>query len=348
MGIGNFFDSFICGIAYGMMGFNPYYGGFGGSWNSQRVDFETFANPFPNPFPNVSLSDCTQPPTILTNFVNQTYPTLDYSNVFQSIWDTVTNPDSPINKQTNEYLSRMEKYQSSQNNNFAYTQTYPMFSMPFSPYFFPQYETTYIQDRESNSSLKKTESEIQENKPVKNETEEIKKVKIQSNNNTQVSLSDSNDENFNKMLKFVLQSENEYSNDPDDRGGETYKGITTATYNAYRKSKGLSKQSVKKMTEEEMREIYYENFYKASGADKISDKKLALYVFDTAVNMGVKRAKSFLNASNGDLHKFETMRRQKYKEIATKDRTQKKYLNGWNNRVTNVKNYADEKFSAVA
>ena len=45
------------------------------------------------------------------------------------------------------------------------------------------------------------------------------------------------DENFEKMLKFVLQEEGGYVNDPHDRGGETNKGITHATYDSYRKSK---------------------------------------------------------------------------------------------------------------
>lgn len=46
-------------------------------------------------------------------------------------------------------------------------------------------------------------------------------------------------DNFEKMLKFVLEKEGGYVNDPNDLGGETNKGITTATYNAYRTRKGL-------------------------------------------------------------------------------------------------------------
>lgn len=39
---------------------------------------------------------------------------------------------------------------------------------------------------------------------------------------------------FEKMLKFVLEKEGGYVNDPNDLGGETNKGITTATYNVYK------------------------------------------------------------------------------------------------------------------
>ena len=45
------------------------------------------------------------------------------------------------------------------------------------------------------------------------------------------------------------------------------------------------------MTEDEMQDIYYKNYYKASGADKIDNPRLSMYVFDTAVNMGVSVAK---------------------------------------------------------
>lgn len=90
-------------------------------------------------------------------------------------------------------------------------------------------------------------------------------------------------EHFEKTLKFILQREGGYVNDPNDLGGETNKGITYRTYNAYRKNKGLPPQSVKYITDEEVKDIYYNNYYKASGADKISDPKLSAYVFDTAV-----------------------------------------------------------------
>ncbi len=149
-----------------------------------------------------------------------------------------------------------------------------------------------------------------------------------------------NDIYYPQMVKFVLAREGGYVNDPNDKGGETNKGITHATYDSYRRSKGLPKQSVKYMTDEEMHEIYYNNYYKASGADKIENPRLAMYVFDTAVNMGVSVAKDLYQKSDDNLDKFEQLRRDKYEAFVKSDPTQKRYIQGWNNRVTHVKDFS--------
>lgn len=149
-----------------------------------------------------------------------------------------------------------------------------------------------------------------------------------------------NDIYYSQMVKFVLAREGGYVNDLNDKGGETNKGITHTTYDFYRRSKGLPKQSVKYMTDEEMHEIYYNNYYKASGADKIENPRLAMYVFDTAVLHGVYGAKQMLKKSGGDLEKFEQLRREHYYKQVEKKPKQKEFLEGWLNRVNHVKDYA--------
>ena len=64
---------------------------------------------------------------------------------------------------------------------------------------------------------------------------------------------------YPQMLKFILQREGGYVNNPKDKGGETNKGITHGTYDVYRRSKGLKSQSVKNITDDEVRDIYYNN-----------------------------------------------------------------------------------------
>ena len=147
------------------------------------------------------------------------------------------------------------------------------------------------------------------------------------------------DKNFDKMLEFVLKREGGYVNDPNDLGGETNKGITYRTYNAYRKSKNLPIRSVKYITNNEVKDIYYNNYYKASGADKIKNPKLAAIMFDTAVNMGVSRAKTFLQESNGNTDKFIQLRRAKYEEFVKAKPSQKKFLKGQNNRVNELNSF---------
>lgn len=149
------------------------------------------------------------------------------------------------------------------------------------------------------------------------------------------------DKNFEKGLKFVLAREGGYSNHPSDSGGETNKGITHKTYDAYRKSQGLLTRSVKDITDKEVKEIYYNNYYKASGADKVGDPKLSTVVFDTSVNMGVSRAKTILGKSNGNVDKYLALRQEKYKEFVQAKPSQKVFLKGWQNRVADLDKYVN-------
>jgi len=149
------------------------------------------------------------------------------------------------------------------------------------------------------------------------------------------------DKNFEKGLKFVLSKEGGYSNHPHDTGGETNKGITHRTYDTYRKSQGLPTRSVKDITDKEVKDIYYKNYYKASGANKIKDPKLATVVLDTAVHMGVKTARTMLNRSNGHVDKYLALRQERYKEIVQTRPSQKVFLKGWQNRVHDLDKYVN-------
>ena len=144
---------------------------------------------------------------------------------------------------------------------------------------------------------------------------------------------------FDKMLEFVLKAEGGYN--PDDCGQPGNRGILQSTYDSYRKQNGHSTRPVKNITDEEVKDLYYKMFYKESGADKISDPKLALYVFDTAVNMGVGAAKKLLKKSGNDTEKFKTLRLQRYQSIAIEKPSKAKYLKGWQNRVSEVEKFAN-------
>ena len=142
MGIGNFFDNFISGLAFGMAVNSPFFGGMGcfggfgyGGRTTEIIDFGTFANPFPNPFAGMNLTQTTQPISLLNNFANAKYPTYDFSQVGKTIWDNVMNPDSEYNKRMREYYDNLKN----NNNNQNYTTQTKIngYEMPFSSWYLP-------------------------------------------------------------------------------------------------------------------------------------------------------------------------------------------------------------------
>ena len=148
MGLSNFFDNFIGGLAFGMLSNSPFFSGMGycnsygfGIMSTQRVDFETFANPFPNPFANMNLTQTAQPISILNDFANPNFPTFDFSLVGKTIWDNVTNPDSDYNKNLRESISNNSNSQ----NQTSQQTSIQCFDMPFSPWYLPtQFNITPI------------------------------------------------------------------------------------------------------------------------------------------------------------------------------------------------------------
>ena len=79
----------------------------------------------------------------------------------------------------------------------------------------------------------------------------------------------------------------------------TFKGITNGTYNAWRRDSGAWAGDVcRDLTEQQAEAIYYQRYWLASGADRLSSAT-AIAVFDHAVNAGVGSAKG-LFAQCGD------------------------------------------------
>lgn len=321
----NFFDNFMGGLAFGMLANNPLFCGmgcygFGGGYsNVDIVDFGTFANPFPS----VPGGDYVEKPSIFTTFANA-FPAPDFSSVCQTIWDNATNPDSEYNKRMREMYANMNKQQSEQKQ----TQTYiPQIQFPFSPFYMPtQFTMTpYNNFMYGNIGVFSNRQS--------NTTETSNKTEYKPS-------SSGSDKYFTKMLAFVLEHEGGFVNHRHDKGGATNKGVTQNTYNSYRKQKGLATRSVKDITSEEAREIYYNN-YKECGADKISDPRLAMCVFDWANHSGSnnKALQRALKECNGDVDKFIQMRSDFLHSLIEKDRTQEDFRDGWDNRIKDLKSF---------
>lgn len=146
-----------------------------------------------------------------------------------------------------------------------------------------------------------------------------------------------NNEKFKKALNFVLKWEGGYVNNPNDKGGATNKGITQNTYNAWLKSQGKESKDVRNITDSEVEQIYYNNYWLAAGCEKMNDT-FALLSFDTAVNMGVSRVNEFMKAAKWLYpDKFIIARAEKYNEFANVA-SQRQFLHGWLNRLFDLKN----------
>ena len=108
----------------------------------------------------------------------------------------------------------------------------------------------------------------------------------------------SSDDRLDTALTFTLRWEGGYVNHPADPGGATNKGVTTATYDAYRKAKGLPVNDVRNISDAELHDIY-ENGYWMKAKCPALPVDLDAVQFDTAVNMGVRRAVKFIQKSTG-------------------------------------------------
>jgi hypothetical protein len=97
---------------------------------------------------------------------------------------------------------------------------------------------------------------------------------------------------YRQAMQFMLQWEGGYVNHPNDKGGATNKGVTQGTYNAYRRDKGLGYKSVRRITNNEVKDIYRNRYWLPSKANIIAEcsADLAITHFDWAVNAGVSRA----------------------------------------------------------
>jgi len=143
---------------------------------------------------------------------------------------------------------------------------------------------------------------------------------------------------FNDALKQILKWEGGYVNNPNDNGHATNKGITQHTYDVYRKKKKLPSKSVKYITQGEVNEIYFQNYWKACKCDTMSPA-MAIVVFDTAVNMGTGKPQEYFKelGYNCTVEQFISRREKSYHNFVAHDKTQQVFLKGWLNRLNDLK-----------
>lgn len=131
---------------------------------------------------------------------------------------------------------------------------------------------------------------------------------------------------FEEAVAKVLKHEGGYVNDPDDPGGETKYGISKRAY---------PNVDIKNLTEAQAKAIYKRDYWDAIGADQLP-ANVRYAAFDTAVNMGVGKAKQFIKESGGDFEKFIALRRAHYARIIERNPRLAKFQRGWENRVNDI------------
>lgn len=105
---------------------------------------------------------------------------------------------------------------------------------------------------------------------------------------------------IDQLLAGLLAVEGGYSNNPKDRGGPTNYGITEQEARAY----GYL-GDMRLMPKATALSIYKQRYWLRPGLDKIADRypRVAAELFDTGVNMGVKRAGEFMQISLNALNR---------------------------------------------
>ena len=112
---------------------------------------------------------------------------------------------------------------------------------------------------------------------------------------------------FAEAYTLTSAHEGGYVNDPVDRGGETYRGIARVHHphwsgweriDAQRRSKGFPKGlNADRTLQANVRAFYKKAYWDRFKGDAIPDQAVANELYDTAVNMGVRRAVRFLQSS---------------------------------------------------
>ena len=166
---------------------------------------------------------------------------------------------------------------------------------------------------------------------------------------------------FERIFEYLLKVEGGYSDDKNDKGGETTWGITKEEARDF----GY-KGNMQDLTKDFAKNIYLKKYYLGNKLDKVNDDKLALSICDWAVNSGrngTKNAQIAINQltnANLDvdgiignktldalnsvdpekfLEVYHNLQRIYYKGKVEADKTQEDFLAGWLNRVQRKEEY---------
>lgn len=137
---------------------------------------------------------------------------------------------------------------------------------------------------------------------------------------------------FDQALNFVLAREGGFVDDPADPGGRTNHGITQHVYDAWQDAHQAAHADVASIPMETVKAIYRDQYWTASGADTLPDGP-ALALFDTAVNLGVLRARTLWTTADGNVEQLLWARLGFYDDLTRTRPEMSKFLHGWVRRL---------------
>ena len=168
---------------------------------------------------------------------------------------------------------------------------------------------------------------------------------------------------FEKFLDYIFEVEGGFTDDENDRGGATNFGITEEEAREF----GYT-GDMRNLTKDFAKNIYLKKYYLGNKLDKVINNKVALSIFDWAVNSGrrgIKKAQIVANKFGANLiidgiignktleainsinpeaflEEYHELQRAFYKNLAAKDSTQESFLEGWLNRVKIKEEYIEK------
>lgn len=103
---------------------------------------------------------------------------------------------------------------------------------------------------------------------------------------------------FQGAVEFTLTQEGGWADDPADPGGATMHGITLAVFRAWRHDPAMQPGELRDIQMSEVEAIYRALYWNPIAGASLPPG-LGLSVFDTAVNLGVRRSTMLLQAAIG-------------------------------------------------
>lgn len=177
---------------------------------------------------------------------------------------------------------------------------------------------------------------------------------------------------YTQIIPIILKHEGGLTEDPADRGGITNYGISLRFAQGTKdkalldvdKDGDIDRDDIKKLTKDQAIKVYKKHFWDKMKLDDEPSDKVALILFDAAVNHGVGGASTLtqkalvdlgfslsvdgiigpkttaaLRATNPDrfVNAFLNVREKYYRRIVEKNPSQKVFLKGWLNRISSLK-----------